>query len=145
MKTLKKAISILLVTLLILALTVGCQPGDNTTPTNKISTLEEEKGKTLSILIPGHNENDESLWQNQVVKEFREKYPDVKVEFITAGFDFTLKRLEYYQNFKSGKRAKALADENKKFYQEFFRKYPYAVNIPSLALNAYYSYWRYCK
>lgn len=68
-----------------------------------------------------------------------------KVEFITAGFDFTLKRLEYYQNFKSGKRAKALADENKKFYQEFFRKYPYAVNIPSLALNAYHSYWRYCK
>ena len=68
-----------------------------------------------------------------------------KVDFVAAGFEFTVKRLEYYQSFKSGKRSKALADANKKFYQEFFRKYPYAVNVPYIALSSYYSYWRFSK
>jgi hypothetical protein len=68
-----------------------------------------------------------------------------KVEFIAAGFELTLKRLEFYKNFKSGNRTKVLADANKKFYQEFFRKYPYAVNVPYISLSSYYSYWRYCK
>ena len=84
MKTFKKIVAILMVALLTMALMAGCQSTNNGTEPNKISTLEEEKGKTLSILIPGHNENDESLWQNQVIKEFKEKYPDVKVEFVTA-------------------------------------------------------------
>ena len=84
MKAFKRITAIALVALLTMALMAGCQSTNNGTEPNKISTLEEEKGKTLSILIPGHNENDESLWQNQVIKEFKEKYPDVKVEFVTA-------------------------------------------------------------
>ena len=68
-----------------------------------------------------------------------------KVDFVAAGFDFTLKRLEFYRNYKSGKRSKALAEANKKFYQEFFRRYPYAVNVPYISLSSYYSYWRHCK
>jgi multiple sugar transport system substrate-binding protein len=84
MKAFKRITAIALVALLTMALMAGCQSTNNGTEPNKISTLEEEKGKTLSILIPGHNENDESLWQNQVHKEFKEKYPDVKVEFVTA-------------------------------------------------------------
>ena len=84
MKSFKKIAAILMVALLTMALVAGCQATNAGTEPNKISTLEEEKGKTLTILIPGHNENDESLWQNQVVKAFCEQYPDIKVEFVTA-------------------------------------------------------------
>ncbi len=51
--------------------------------------LEAEKGKKLSIMIPGHNPNstDESMWQNAVVKNFKDQYPDVTVEFVIAGWD----------------------------------------------------------
>ena len=79
-----KLVAILLVALLTIGLMGGCQAGTTGTEPNKISTLEEEKGKTLTILIPGHNEKDETLWQNQVVKAFCEQYPDIKVEFVTA-------------------------------------------------------------
>ena len=68
-----------------------------------------------------------------------------KVDFIAAGFDFTLKRLEYYRLYKSGNHSKALADANKKFYVEFFKKYPYAVNVPHVSLSSYNAYWRHCK
>ena len=84
MKALMKLVAILLVALLTIGLMGGCQAGTTGTEPNKISTLEEEKGKTLTILIPGHNEKDETLWQNQVVKAFCEQYPDIKVEFVTA-------------------------------------------------------------
>ena len=39
--------------MLTMALMAGCQDSGGTDATNKISTLEEEKGKTLTILIPG--------------------------------------------------------------------------------------------
>ena len=40
-------------------------------------------------MIPGHNEKstEESAWQNPVVAAFKEQYPDVTVEFVTAGWD----------------------------------------------------------
>ena len=84
MKTLRKVLSITLVALLMAALFAGCQPSNNGVDPNKISTLEEEKGKKLSILIPGHNENNDQLWQNAVVAEFKKQYPDITVEFVTA-------------------------------------------------------------
>lgn len=84
MKNVRKILSVVLVSLMVLALFAGCQPAGNTGNTDKISTLEEEKGKKLTIMIPGHNSDDETLWQNKVVAEFNKQYPDITVEFITA-------------------------------------------------------------
>lgn len=84
MKNFRKVLAIVLTSVLMLLLLAGCQQGSNNVNPGKISTLEEEKGKKLSILIPGHNQNDASLWQNAVVEEFKKQYPDVTVEFITA-------------------------------------------------------------
>ena len=68
-----------------------------------------------------------------------------KVEFIAAGFEFTCAKLKYFQEFKSGKRSKAIAEANRKYYQEFFKKHPYALNIPSLAIIAHNRWWRYTR
>ena len=47
MKAFKRITAIALVALLTMALMAGCQSTNNGTAPNKISTLEEEKGKTL--------------------------------------------------------------------------------------------------
>ena len=84
MKKMIRVVSLILAALMCVTVLAACGPSNPGTTENKVSTLEEEKGKKLSIMIPGHNANDTTLWQNQVVKEFKEKYPDVKVEFVTA-------------------------------------------------------------
>ncbi len=65
----------------------GCTGGTGTSDSG--GTIESEKGAKLSIMIPGHNEKstEESAWQNPVVAAFKEQYPDVTVEFVTAGWD----------------------------------------------------------
>ena len=84
MKKMRKVISVILAVLMITVLFAGCSQGGSETTGSKTSTLEDEKGAKLTIMIPGHNSRDESLWQNQVVAEFQKQYPDVTVEFITA-------------------------------------------------------------
>lgn len=83
MKTFKKVLSLALVAVMALAVLSACNMARPNT-TVKISTLEEEKGATLKILIPGHNAKDANVWQNKVVEEFKKQYPDVTVEFVTA-------------------------------------------------------------
>jgi len=56
-------------------------------------SLESEKGNKLSIMIPGHNPNDENQWQNIVIEEFKQEYPDVEVEFVVAGWDGWMTRV----------------------------------------------------
>lgn len=46
--------------------------------------LKDEYGATLKILIPGHNPKDANAWQNKVVAQFKQRYPDVTVQFVTA-------------------------------------------------------------
>ena len=84
MKKMIRIVSLILAALLCASILAACGPSTPPTTENKISTLEEEKGKKLTIMIPGHNANDETLWQNQVVAEFCKQYPDVTVEFVTA-------------------------------------------------------------
>ena len=74
MKALMKLVAILLVALLTIGLMGGCQAGTTGTEPNKISTLEEEKGKTLTILIPGHNEKDETLIHGIYIGRKRELF-----------------------------------------------------------------------
>ena len=86
----KRLPAILAVLTILLCGLMGCTPGtDTSTSGGSTAGLEAEKGKTLSIMIPGHNPNstEESAWQNAVVKEFKEKYPDVNVEWVVAGWD----------------------------------------------------------
>lgn len=69
---------------------MGCLgQGPDTTGKEKTGLLAAEKGKTLTIMIPGHNatSEDPKIWQNTVVKAFKEKYPDVKVEFVSCSWE----------------------------------------------------------
>lgn len=84
MKKMIRVVSLILAALMCVTVLAACGPSNPGTTENKVSTLEEEKGKKLSIMIPGHNANDTTLWQNQVVEEYRKLYPDVTVEFVTA-------------------------------------------------------------
>lgn len=84
MKTFKKILSLALVAIMVMALLAACGENKKEPEAPKISTLAEEKGATLKILIPGHNANAADVWQNKVVAEFKKQYPDVTVEFVTA-------------------------------------------------------------
>ena len=96
MKAFKKILSLTVVAVMALSLFAACGSGaDNggtTQPagngekftTGVLSTLEQEKGATLKILIPGHNPKNPNLWQNKVVEQFKAQYPDVDVQFVTA-------------------------------------------------------------
>ncbi|MDD4545671.1 MAG: extracellular solute-binding protein [Oscillospiraceae bacterium] len=73
---------------------IGCQSGGGTKESSmsgedKSALLAAEKGKKLSIMIPGHNStsDDPEIWQNPVIKSFEEKYSDVTVEFISASWE----------------------------------------------------------
>ena len=70
-----------------------------------------------------------------------------RVNFINAGFRFTMNRVEFcrkYDSMKDKGERKALAEGQVKFWHETFSAYPYAVNIPRLAIDQYYSFWRHC-
>lgn len=81
MKMFKRILAVTMVAALTLALFAACGPKPNNG--NKISTLEEEKGKALKILIPGEATQP---WQEAVFAEFRTKYPDVTLEVATASW-----------------------------------------------------------
>ena len=74
-----------------------------------------------------------------------------RVEFIAAGLAFSRNRVDFARKYRELYRTKnrsklsKLAAEQQKYWHELFRKYPFAVNIPALAINQYYSYWRHCK
>ncbi|MBQ9337046.1 MAG: DUF4838 domain-containing protein [Lentisphaeria bacterium] len=71
-----------------------------------------------------------------------------RVDFITAGFRFTMDRVDFYRKYnltKDKAERKALAEAQVKFWHETFSAYPYAVNIPGLAIDQYYSFWRWCS
>jgi len=106
MKAFKKILSLAIVGVLALSLfACGSAPADNdgTTvgdafTTAPLSKLEDEKGATLKIMIPGHNPKDATLWQNKVVEEFKKQYPDVTVQFVTATWnDWHEKVMAAYQ------------------------------------------------
>ncbi len=84
-----KLIPIIAVFAALMMVFVSCNPGGQTSSGDTDGGLEVEKGKKLSILIPGHNpkSSDESVWQNPVVKDFSEKYPDITIEWVIAGWD----------------------------------------------------------
>ena len=87
MKIIKKLLSLALIAVMTLALLSACvQSRPNTTDGNKISTLEDERGKTLKILIPGHNAQDPEAWTTPVIEAFKKQYPDVTVQFVSASW-----------------------------------------------------------
>ncbi|MBO4647663.1 MAG: DUF4838 domain-containing protein [Lentisphaeria bacterium] len=70
-----------------------------------------------------------------------------RVEFINAGFRFTLNRVAFHKKYhatKNKKDLRAAAAEQNRIWRETFEKYPFAVNIPGLALSQFYAYWRQC-
>ena len=70
-----------------------------------------------------------------------------RVDFIGAGFRFTMNRVEFCRKYAAAPDKRTLcplADEQSKFWHGIFNEYPYAVNIPLLAIDQYYSFWRNC-
>lgn len=88
MKKYIRSIAACLMAVMMLCLCLSsCVGGGNEGP----ASLEEElaNGAKLSILIPGHNSKSTNaeFWQNPVVKQFAEDYPELNVEWVTAGWD----------------------------------------------------------
>ncbi len=54
---------------------------------DKASQLEAEKGKKLTFMLPAFDYQDDSKFENQVLKAFKEQYPDIELELITASID----------------------------------------------------------
>lgn len=51
------------------------------------ATLEDEAGKTVSIMIPGHDPSDQESSMNSTVAKFKIDYPAITTEFVVAGWD----------------------------------------------------------
>lgn len=85
MKTMKKILSLALVAVMMLALLSACVQS-NPDSGNKISTLEDEVGATLKIMMPGHNSEDPDTWTYPVIEEFKKLYPNVTVQFVSASW-----------------------------------------------------------
>ena len=98
MKTMKKILSLALVAVMMLALFSACVQSNPNNNETKISTLEDEKGKTLKIMMPGHNSQDPDTWTYPIIEEYKKLYPDVTVEFVSASWaDWMDKVLAAYQ------------------------------------------------
>lgn len=54
---------------------------------DKAAGLAAEKGKKLTFMLPAFDYQDDSKFENQVLKAFKETYPDIELELITASID----------------------------------------------------------
>ena len=60
--------------------------------------LEQERGATLKIMIPGLNPDDSTTWQYEVFEDFRSQYPMVELEFVrTSWSDWENKLVATYE------------------------------------------------
>ena len=64
---------------------------------DKASQLEAEKGKKLTFMLPAFDYQDDSKFENQVLKAFKEQYPDTKAFFL-ADSCFPFLRLHLYSD-----------------------------------------------
>lgn len=98
MKTMKKVLSLALVAVMVLGLLAACNPSNPNT-TTKISTLEEEKGANLKILIPGYNQQDPTDWRTIAINKFKAEYPDVTVSVVSCNWnDWSEKLMNEYHS-----------------------------------------------
>ena len=82
----KKFISFIALAAVMLTVAMSV-PACNQGGGDKTAGLEGEKGKKVSVLIPGHNPGDAEAWQNKAVAAFKAAYPDVEVEFVVATWE----------------------------------------------------------
>ncbi len=75
-------ISLLLVLTLTLAACSGSDGGDSDTETN-----EEGKDQSVSIFIPGYEDERFNPLYNASIEDYREENPDIEVEIIPSGWD----------------------------------------------------------
>ena len=72
----------------------ACNGGGNPgSESGQSSGLEAEKGKKLTFMLPAFDYQDDTKFENQVLKEFQEKYPDIELELVTASIDNWMVRL----------------------------------------------------
>ena len=76
-----------LLTVSIAACSGNTTPGGESGGQDKASQLEAEKGKKLTFMLPAFDYQYESKFENQVLKAFKEQYPDIELELITASID----------------------------------------------------------
>lgn len=54
---------------------------------DKAAGLAAEKGRKLTFMLPAFDYQDDSKFENQVLKTFKETYPEIELELITASID----------------------------------------------------------
>ena len=60
---------------------------------DKENGLAAEKGKKLTFMLPAHNYDDDSKWENVALNAFKEKYKDITVEFVSASIENWMTKL----------------------------------------------------
>ncbi|MDD4545689.1 MAG: extracellular solute-binding protein [Oscillospiraceae bacterium] len=85
----KLVLSVILV-LIIIFISACNKPAVSGTSSNdqsKTLNLDSEKGKKLTFMLPAFNYDDTNKWENKVLKEFKETYPDVTLELLSASIE----------------------------------------------------------
>lgn len=72
-----------------------------------------------------------------------------RIDFVAAGIGFTRRNAEFWMKYyktpaKERKNLRKDIDALVKYWVEFFNRYPYAINVPSMASGHYYSFFRNC-
>ena len=131
--------------------------------TGKMADRRAENVKALEDLTNDHRESLMGTFMKVYTQEkltelagllarAREKTAEgsperARVDFIDAGFRFTMNRVEFCRKYSAApdkRTLRPLAEEQSKFWHAIFAEYPYAVNVPQLAIDQYYSFWRNC-
>ena len=68
-------------------------------PNAGFDAADQEKGATLTVLIPSLSPDDPGTWQYEVFENFRSQYPDVKLEFMQTTWTTWEERLKMAYSF----------------------------------------------
>lgn len=92
----KRILGLLSSAVLLLGLTACSRGGTSSagsTSGGEVAGLAAEKGRKLTFMLPAHNYNDSSKWENIALNAFREEHPDITLEFVSASIDNWMTKL----------------------------------------------------
>ena len=92
----KRILGLLSSAVLLLGLTACSRGGTSSagsTSGGEEAGLAAEKGRKLTFMLPAHNYNDSSKWENIALNAFREEHPDITLEFVSASIDNWMTKL----------------------------------------------------
>ncbi len=98
MKKLLYRLGTIIVTVLLTLAVAACgdnggTSGSDVTGGDKAANLAAEKGKKLTFMLPAHNYDDMSKWENVALHAFKDQYSDISVDFVTASIENWMTKL----------------------------------------------------